>query len=84
MLEEFALNVGGQIIPFADEGGAKAFQNSALEVEQVAGFIRQGPLHGSCPTFLVPTVESVGRAFSQRGTPSAFLLTILYVRTFRR
>ena len=62
-----------QIIPFADEGGAKAFKNSALEVEEVAGFIRQVPLHGWRPTALVPTVESVGRAFSQCGTPSAFL-----------
>ena len=74
MLEQFALNVGGQITPFADEGGAKTFQNSALRLEQVAGFIRQGPQPGWRPTFLVPTVESVGRAFSRSRTPSAFFL----------
>jgi hypothetical protein len=39
LLEEPALDVGRQIIPFADKGGTQAFQDSALHVPQIAGFI---------------------------------------------
>ena len=66
MLEESSLNVGRQIIPFADQGGAETFQDATLRVQQVAGFIRQRPRCGWRPAFLVPTVESVGHAFYRR------------------
>ena len=39
VLEEPALDVSRQIIPFADEGGTPTFQDSALHVPQIAGFI---------------------------------------------
>jgi hypothetical protein len=39
VLEEPALDVSRQIIPFADKGGTKTFQDSALHVAQIAGFI---------------------------------------------
>src|SRR6516165_3803983 len=39
VLEEPALDVSSQIIPFADKGGIQTFQDSALHVAQIAGFI---------------------------------------------
>jgi hypothetical protein len=32
MLEEPALNVGRQIVPFADKGGTQTFQDSSLHI----------------------------------------------------
>jgi hypothetical protein len=40
VLEEPALNVSRQIIPFADKGSTQTFQDSAFHVSQIAGFIR--------------------------------------------
>jgi len=70
VLKQFALKVGGKITPFADQGGAETFQNSALRLEQDAGFIGQRPQAGLRPTFFIPTVEGVGRAFSRSSVPS--------------
>jgi hypothetical protein len=39
VLEEPALDVSRQIIPFADKSGTQTFQDSALHVPQIAGFI---------------------------------------------
>ena len=39
VLEEPALDVSRQIIPFADKGGTQTFQDSALHIAQIAGFI---------------------------------------------
>jgi hypothetical protein len=39
VLEEPAPDVSRQIIPFADKGGTQTFQDSALHVVQIAGFI---------------------------------------------
>jgi hypothetical protein len=39
VLEEPALDVSRQIIPFADKGGTQTLQDSALHIAQIAGFI---------------------------------------------
>jgi len=39
VLEEPALDVSRQIIPFADKGDTQTFQDSTLHVPQIAGFI---------------------------------------------
>jgi hypothetical protein len=39
VFEEPALNVGRQITPFANEGGAQTFQDSAFYVPQIADYV---------------------------------------------
>jgi len=39
VLEEPALDISREIIPFTDKGGPQTFQDSALHVPQIAGFI---------------------------------------------
>jgi hypothetical protein len=43
VLEEPALNVGSQIIPFADRGGTQTFQDSAFHIPQIAGLMGYRP-----------------------------------------
>ena len=46
------------------KGGAETFQDPALHIQQVAGFVRQRPRYDWRSTFLVPAVESAGHAIS--------------------
>jgi hypothetical protein len=48
------------------KGGAETFQDPALHIQQVAGFVRQRPRYDWRSAFLVPAVESVGHAISRR------------------
>lgn len=74
MLEESALNVGGQTVPFTDESSTETFQDPALRVQQAAGFIWHRPRYRGRSAFLVPTIKSGRHLFRRGGRSLAFFI----------
>ena len=85
VLEESALDVSGQVIPFAYQYGAETFQDSALHFHQSVGLIWQGLRLCWGSAVLVPTVERIGHACRWRHSSLPFpCCVIAHGRSTRR